>query len=221
MSVLETITFLSLCKGLHVAALCVGFGAAILCDWIVLQRCVFRPVNFRTIELVHLLANATAIGLTLLWITGIVLTAIKLGANPQTLGNEKLLGKIVIVTLLTLNGALIHMVILPMLPKTNGRRLFDGLSPWRRLVSTFSAAVSTASWCTAIVLGIAPELNFKVGIVDVLMLYVAAICVCWIGIMAMAGLGLVASGQKKPHSQSGGRSGVQVAVRRILLIVGC
>ncbi len=188
MNLFETITFLSVVKCIHVVALCAGFGAALLADITVLGRGILRPVTDKMIETVEMLSKSAAVGLAMLWLTGIVLVGIKLNANPEVMHNEKLWAKVAIVTILTLNGAFIHSVILSSLRFIKGERIFDALSTAGIFVVTFSAALSTASWTLPVVLGVASELNFKVSFVDVFGLYGATLSLLWIGFLALSAI---------------------------------
>jgi hypothetical protein len=186
MAVFETLTLLSLVKCVHVLALCIGFGAAIFADIVVLTRGVFRPVQERMIETMEVLSKAAAAGLALLWITGLILVGLKINADPAVMHNEKLWAKVLIVTILTLNGTFIHLVILPMLRLIKGQRIFDALSLPGVLLLTLSAAVSSASWSTPVLLGVATELNFKVSFASVCTLYASAVVILWISCLTLA-----------------------------------
>jgi hypothetical protein len=93
--------------------------------------------------------------LALLWLTGIVLVLLAFGFDlSEFQSNDKLVAKILVVTVLTANGFLLHAIAFPMLRR----------SSWAAAtVASALGAISTVSWLYASFVGvsrlIAPELN--------------------------------------------------------------
>jgi hypothetical protein len=202
LALLETITMLSLVKCCHVVALCVGFGAALLADFYVLTQGVLRPVTAQMIGSLRALSRAASIGLGLTWATGLVLVAMKFAADVHVVANEKLWAKTVIVLILSVNGLFIHRVVVPGLQCMEGRRIFDSLSLWGAAGVTFCAALSTASWTTPMVLGAAPELNFKVSFGEVGLLYGLVVLALWAGLGGVAfAVQRMPGGARRPVSE--------------------
>jgi hypothetical protein len=106
----------------------------------------------------HRVSRQILVLLTLLWISGGALFAISAAPDPSVLlTNPKLATKLFVVTLLTLNGLLLHTVAFPMLlRRANGAAA----------VASMLGAVSTGSWLYASFVGvsrvIAPETTMSV-----------------------------------------------------------
>ncbi len=152
----------------HVAAVSVGFGAAMIADWIVLTRMTFVDVAQRPVAQVTELSRAVAAGLCLAWVTGLALVADNWAANPATILNEKLWAKVVIVAILTLNGVLLHHFALPLMRRRVGGPMFGKRGTVALLSCTLLAAVSLTGWTSGLLLGLARELNGVVKMTNVL-----------------------------------------------------
>jgi hypothetical protein len=100
------------------------------------------------------------IGLVALWATGILLAIEIYQANPEFVTNEKFWVKVFIVAVLSLNGLIIHNVVLPHVVGQQGRRLFDGLGVRKRLALAAAGGVSFVSWMFPLFLGAAKELSY-------------------------------------------------------------
>lgn len=106
--------------------------------------------------------------LLLLWATGLPLVGFSLDGNFTALGLEpKLLTKIIVVVALTLNGALLHHIVFPMV---KGRR---GTPRLGAVVSSVLGAISTASWLYASFVGAARLIAPKMSMTDFMGLYLA------------------------------------------------
>lgn len=79
--------------------------------------------------------------------------------SPQKLQNPKLWAKVTVVAVLTLNGLVIHALVLPGVLRDVGRPMLDGISGARTGVFLVSGAVSGVSWYMAFALGLMRELN--------------------------------------------------------------
>lgn len=92
-------------------------------------------------------------GLVVLWATGLALWAIAVGQSPLPWAMTAKLGaKLVVVTLLTLNGWALHAWVFPMLQTERPADLLK-----RRLPAVLGA-FSTASWVFASLMGVARPL---------------------------------------------------------------
>jgi hypothetical protein len=114
--------------------------------------------------------------LGLLWLTGGALVLLHVGSNFGTLLEKpKLLAKLSVVALLTINGLLLHRVAFPML--TRPLRDVRGAA----LVCTTLGAVSTVTWLYAAFLGvariIAPTMSYGAFMAVYALLLVGALAV--------------------------------------------
>ena len=164
---------------LHVIALAIGLGGALLADWIVLSQLTFRTVTPASAGRLTDLSRAVMVGLLLLWITGAALIAYQMQTAPeQLLTNQKVWAKIAIVAILTANALLLHGIALPQVALRMGRPLFE--MSWRVLApATLFAAVSATSWIFAAYLGVARELNHAVTVDQVFEVFVPAVILAW------------------------------------------
>lgn len=173
------LSFLTLLKITHLIGLIMGLGGAILTDATIFTRGVIRPVSAYTIHQAKFLSHIVSVGLATLWLSGAALIWVNTLAKPEYLTNQKLWGKIIIVIILTLNGVLVHRLVLPFLKKSVGRRLFDHVSSQTVMKLTFLGSVSLVSWVLPFVLGKASELNYVTPIWKILLAYVICVMFAW------------------------------------------
>ena len=181
-------SLLSILKIMHLSGLVMGLGGAVLADFLILFQAVLRPVRQQTIELAHGLARIVFAGLGLLWISGAALVYIRFSADPHFIMNEKLWAKVIIVSILTINGIAVHRIALNHLARRSGAKLFDTGRPIEMAGLTLVAALSSVSWFVPFVLGVATELNFKVKVLEVLGVYAATVLATWCMVFAAARL---------------------------------
>lgn len=177
---------LACAKVAHLLGLVMGLGGAMLADFTVLTRGVIRPVCAYTLHQMQLLSRIVALGLALLWASGIAIIAISVAANPDYLTNQKLWAKIVIVAVLTLNGVYIHARVLPALKGQQGRRLFDGTPDYAVALMALCGGVSAVSWFTPLLLAKATALNYVTPVQNILGVYAMLLMGAWLGAFAAA-----------------------------------
>ena len=134
----------TLCVLLHVLALAIGLGIVLREDW--------RLLNSRTFNIEGLSDSARLVGgaLAVLWVTGLALIAIDTSFEfSQLMANPKLVAKITVVVLLTVNGVLLHRWALPILNGQRAARAED-VTPLALV-----GALSGSSWLYAAFLGVA------------------------------------------------------------------
>ena len=177
---------------LHVTAISVGLGSALVADWIVASRFLFGTVQPGPARQVVELAKAVTIGLCVVWATGAILVSHNLIQSPASvLENRKFFAKLVVVVVLTLNAGLLHLLVLKRVSSRIGQPLFDDGLRWDSLLSTFGGAVSIVSWLTAAYLGVAREWNRGVGVMDILSLYAPAVLIVWGAGLCLVGVSSV------------------------------
>jgi hypothetical protein len=123
-----------------------------------------RQINIVTMKIT---AKRISIALAILWITGIALLSIKPGLDLNLiLNNPKLLMKLMIVTILTINGLLLHYYVFP---------LFSNPFKVRRSAVIFCllGTISTSSWIYASLVGAAHKIAPVISFQWVLSIYIA------------------------------------------------
>ena len=148
--------------GLHLMGLCFGLGGATMLDFWLLRwmRWGYLPDNVvRTFEFV---GKAVSAGLVMLWLSGCGFLALYALSDPAKLANPKIVAKLVIVGALSINGLVIHRLVLPYVALARAAPLFDGFRRRRRLLFVLSGSVSGVSWYAAFALGLLREFNGRV-----------------------------------------------------------
>ena len=98
-------------RATHLLGLALGFGVAILAD-LCAARSLFRPLDYRELETLHQYHRTVALGLALFWASGLVLLWLRTGFQPENF-SPKLMTKLGVVSLLTVNAVLIGRIGLP------------------------------------------------------------------------------------------------------------
>lgn len=116
-------------------------------------------------DLLRKSTHAVACALGALWITGMVIIGLDSGLNlAALLEKPKLMAKITVVLLLTLNGALLHAWFFPQL--LNAGRVNVAIN-----LAVILGAFSAVGWLFAVFLGIAKPLTPILGYVGFMVLY--------------------------------------------------
>jgi hypothetical protein len=136
----------------HLIAFAVAAAGIALGDLAVFADQHINPAQLRKA------ATLVACALGLLWVTGLAVVWLDTGFDPAVVGrNPKLLAKLSVVVVLTLNGMLLHRWAFPRMlaPPQQTRRLVLGLC--------VLGAVSSAGWLFAAFLGVAKALTRLCG----------------------------------------------------------
>ncbi|OOG11221.1 hypothetical protein [Pseudomonas sp. C9] len=185
MSLLENKEFMELLRlgvvYVHLVACCVAIGLVLTSDIAMVKDLLKRKV-FSEHDNAHMesLQKSVVVALIFLWVTGAAIVGIdylEKGANYFM--NPKLQAKVIIVTLLTYNGVLLHRLVLPALQKA-GSLLHLGFSA--RMMALFCGSLSAVSWMYAAMLGVGRPLAWKYSLSELLMAYPVLIA---LGFLAM------------------------------------
>lgn len=152
----------TLLVGMHLLGLCFGLGGATMLDLWILRWIRKGSLPVEAGRIFHFISDAVAIGLGLLWLSGLGLLALYLMESPEKLENPKLWAKVLVVGVLTINGMIIHAFVLPEVLRDLSRPLLHGVTRSRIVVFLMSGAISGVSWYTAFAFGIFRELNNSV-----------------------------------------------------------
>lgn len=161
----------SILRIFHFLGLSLGLGAATLLDLMILRFFLGRVMTEQNLELFVFFADLVAVGLKLLWVTGLGFLIFYWFNDPVKLGNEKVWAKIVIVSILTINGVFVHRTIIPFMRGQIGRSMLEGVSLGRQMVFVTAGMVSFVSWYGPLVIANIPHLNFKVPMLQILEVY--------------------------------------------------
>ena len=161
----------SIVRSAHFVGLALGLGAATALDLIIVRFLVTGTITQDRSSVVLFASKIVDLGLLILWASGVALLLCYAAYEPDKLGNPKVLAKIVIVGVLTLNGLYIHKVVLPLIDERVGLRLFENMSNRQRRFLITSGAVSATSWYVPLVLGALPQINFVVSASTIILAY--------------------------------------------------
>ncbi len=182
---MEYLTFL---KIMHLIGLTAGLGGALYSDFLMVVNGVLRRLNKQTLTEVKRLSKFVTYGLVLLWVSGAALAYEISLTNPEFLTNEKFWAKVIIVSVLTLNGIFVHYVVLNEARRSIGKRLLIDSSIPMLVVLALSGSVSFISWLIPFILGKAPEFSYVVPLENILTLWVLAIVVALAGVLVLVAL---------------------------------
>lgn len=138
-------------RAAHLIGLALGFGVAIMAD-LLAARSLFRPLQDHELDDLHRYHRTVALGLTLFWASGLVLLWLRTGFDPANF-SPKLIAKLCVVSLLTVNAYLIGRIGLPTMLDWAGCR-FGSLPLAHRLRLGALAGMSGAGWISALALGV-------------------------------------------------------------------
>jgi hypothetical protein len=156
----------------HLIACCVALGLVLKSDAVMLRDMISGD---RASELAHMkqmnnLQSVVSLALVTLWITGTALVTMDalVKGGWQYFANPKIQTKILVVTLLTVNGFALHNLVLPWLQKAGS---LVNLSFNRSVVAAFTGSVSAVSWMYAAFMGIGRPLSWKYSLGQLLAAY--------------------------------------------------
>ncbi len=138
-------------RAAHLVGLALGFGVAIMAD-LCAARSLFRPLQDHEFDDLHRYHRTVAFGLALFWASGLVLLWLRTGFAFENF-SPKLIAKLCVVSLLTLNAYLIGRIGLPTMIAYAGTN-FGSLPLSHRLRLGALAGMSGAGWIAALALGV-------------------------------------------------------------------
>ncbi|WP_245442611.1 hypothetical protein [Methylobacterium terrae] len=166
---------LTLLVAVHLIGLCFGLGGATMLDFWILRWMRWGSLPGEIARIFLFVSKVVSVGLGLLWASGLGFLAVYAVEAPDKFDNPKLWAKIAVVLVLTINGLLIHAVVLPGVLRDLSRPMLDGVSGRHTAIFLVSGAVSGVSWYAAFALGLVRELNGTVPAALLLALWLAAV----------------------------------------------
>ena len=152
----ESVFLLDAARAGHIAGLACGLGLALVADLLAL-RSILAPVTQRDVWTLRCLHRIILGGLALLWISGLCILWLRTGFDPDRF-SPKLITKLVIVALLTLNALVIGRYALPRYATFCGLR-FGAFPVQERLRLSAIAGMSLSCWLSALALGVFSQLK--------------------------------------------------------------
>ncbi|MBB5203152.1 hypothetical protein HNQ51_000445 [Inhella inkyongensis] len=127
----------------HVLALLLAAAAMTLCEHAIFGR---RRIHLKQLQLA---AQGVVLALALLWLTGLAVIGLDTGFQPSLLlAKPKLMAKLTVVTLLSLNGWALHRLAFPRFSQVQTQPMQAALLP------ALLGAVSAATWLFAAFVGV-------------------------------------------------------------------
>lgn len=148
---MEGVLLLDAARAAHIMGLAAGLGLAFCAD-ILAVRALFVPVSGRDVWLLGVLHRVILGGLALLWLSGLYILYLRTGFDPAQF-TPKLMAKLAVVTLLSLNAASISRVALPAFASQQGRT-FGTFPAALRLRLSAIAGLSLSCWLSGLALGV-------------------------------------------------------------------
>lgn len=170
----------------HLIACCVAVGLVLTSDFAMIRQ-LLRGSDATVADHHHLenLKHTVSLALQALWVTGILIIVLDMASKGAVyLLNPKLQAKILIVSLLTLNGVLLHRTIMPALAKA-GTLL--RLEPSMRNLAIFAGTVSGVSWFYAAMLGVGRPLAWKYSLAELMVAYPLLILAGYVAMSLLVG----------------------------------
>ncbi len=162
---------------IHVLSMIGGFTAMIVTESIIWQK--YKNFNPRDFDNIRLLFSIVTISLVLLWMTGVVLIIISYVDDPNYITNQKIWAKVVIVSVMTLNGIYIARRIMPKIRDLQSQStLVD--TQFESAMFRFSFAISWSGWMLTAFFGVARFMNHSYSIFSTLNLYILIVGIMFI-----------------------------------------
>ena len=153
---MDSVFLLDAARGVHLVGLAAGFGLA-LCADILALKFVFHPIGQRDVWLLRLMHRVILAGLVLLWASGLFILYTRTGLDPAHF-SPKLIAKLIVVSLLTLNALIIGAYALPCFARQVDQT-FGDFDPPILLKLCGIAGVSLSCWVSALALGVFSQLK--------------------------------------------------------------
>lgn len=158
---------------LHLFAVGIGFGGALLSDYMFMKFFDDKAIDTREAETLDILSSVVWAGLILFIVSGVGLV---LRAPDVYLQSDKFQVKMVVVSVIIVNGILLHLVVKPHLEHMGlSSKVIEGHKKlvWVRALAYVCGGISISSWTTAMLLGAARNVTFSFE--TMLAVYIAAV----------------------------------------------
>jgi hypothetical protein len=172
---------------LHLIACCVALGLVLKSDAVMVWDMLRGDQAATAAHLRQMdgLKTVVMVALGVLWATGAsicALDAIGKGGGLHYFANPKLQTKILIVAALTLNGVVLHNLVLPSLQKAGSMLRLRGS---QLLTACFAGSVSGVSWLYAAFFGVGRPLSWKYSLLQLTATWPVLIAAGFVGMLAL------------------------------------
>jgi hypothetical protein len=154
---------------IHLIACCVALGLVLTSDARMLRALLQEDPSARRrkAQNLHELQNVVYFALVALWATGAALVTLDalVKGGWGYFANPKIQAKILVVFLLTVNGVLLHRVVLPWMDKAGS---LLNMSFRQTMISVVAGVVSGVSWMYAAFMGVGRPLSWKYSLVELM-----------------------------------------------------
>ncbi|MFK7752183.1 MAG: hypothetical protein AB8B51_06500 [Sedimentitalea sp.] len=169
-------------RAVHLLGLASGLGLALTADALAL-RFFMRPITRNDLHLLDRLHKLILAGLTLLWISGLTLLYLRTGFDMAQF-TPKLMVKLGVVGLLSINALAVGALVLPTLARYQGCR-FGDIPALARLRLALIGGLSSACWSGALALGVFSQLKTQT-LSTLLVMFALLLCTCFLAATAAA-----------------------------------
>lgn len=160
---------------IHLFGLAVGAGGAFMTDWLMLAMLRDGKMTKSEFDLLHRAGRFVIGGLAVLLLSGIGLF---LTDTFRYMASDKFIAKMIIVIVLTINGIILHKVIMPFMKRKLSRSIWKDTEVMRFLPGFIAVGtVSFCSWVFALTLGSLSSVPFEFE--TILLLYTLVIVCFW------------------------------------------
>lgn len=155
---------------IHLIACCIAIGMVLTSDFAMVKQLLAGKSsslddNHDMSSLQKIVSNA----LLALWVTGIAVVALDASTKGWSyFENPKIQAKIGLVVLLTLNGIVLHKVVLPWMVSAGS---LLKLKLEQRMRAIFAGTVSLVTWLYAALMGVGRPLSWKYSLAELLVAY--------------------------------------------------
>lgn len=171
----------------HLVACCVAIGLVLTSDIAMVRQLMKGDTSRMDMRHMRSLQTTVSAALIALWATGVAVVALDMSTKGWAyLANPKIQAKVLIVVLLTLNGVVLHHVVLPWMQKAGS---LLRLPPGRTLFAIFAGATSGVSWLYAAMLGVGRPLSWKYSLLELMVAYPLLIACGFMAMLAVTLLG--------------------------------
>lgn len=152
----------SLWLTLHLFAMVLGLGGATYSDILLIRFLKDLKISHKEAEIIRTMSKAILVGIVLAFISGVMLF---IPEQARLLESGKFLAKVVIFSVLVINGFLLHHLVLPKLVHFSflkDHHFGSGIVTLRH-VGFVMGAISLVSWYAVFLLGSFKDVPFSVG----------------------------------------------------------
>lgn len=156
---------------LYLSGLAIGLVSAWVFDLYVLRKMHKSPVTKENIWVMSFISKVFFVCLAFLWVLSLSMVVYYNFAQPERLLDTLIWAKALIAIVLTVNGILLHRLVLPIISSNEGNVLVSEISLKNINFMTFTSCISFITWPFVMALGVLESLKFTFSFVEVMSVY--------------------------------------------------